>query len=117
MLNFYLFGLLVKTNAIQHDVCRMFYSTRLRKLSYERALVMHISIWQRHSLAHVSMCSTIVRLYIRDQYKEEKSSVHVAHYRYKMKVLGRYGVYLLCILSLSLSRLRDTLILFSLCGS
>ena len=36
---------------------------------------MFMSIWQRHSLAHFSVFSTIARLYIRDQYKEENSSV------------------------------------------
>jgi hypothetical protein len=75
VLNLSLFGLLVNANAVQHDVCRMFHNTRLRKLSYERVLVMSMSIWQRHSLAYVSMFSTIARLCIRDQYKEENSSV------------------------------------------
>jgi len=62
VLSFSLFGLLVNTNALQHDVCRMFYNTRLRKLSYERVFVMSMSIGHRHSLAHVSMFSTIARL-------------------------------------------------------
>lgn len=75
VLNFSVFGLLVNTRAVQHDVCRMFYNTRLRKLSYEPVLVMSMSMWQRHRMAHVSMFSTIALLYIRDQYKEENSSV------------------------------------------
>lgn len=120
VLNVSLFGLLVNTNAVQHDVCRMFYNTRRRKLSYERVLVMSVSIWQRHSLAHASMFSTIARLYIRDQYKEENALFHVTHFRYKNEVLGRDGVCCMCIFSLSLSRpLRNTLIssCFSLCDS
>lgn len=120
VLNFSVFGLLVNTHAVHDDVCRMFYNTRLRKLSYERVLVMSMSIWQRHRLAHVSMFSAIARLYIRDQYKEENSAVPCHTLRYKNEVLGRDGVYCICMFSFSSSRpLRDTLIssCFSPCDS